>query len=610
MNENKIKKLTDAVVNRIAAGEVVEKPASVIKELVENSLDAGARSVLVEFEDGGRTRMRVLDDGGGMSAADARLSLERHATSKIDTERDLETIRSFGFRGEALPSIQSISRFDLRSRRGATREEPGDEVGLWIHSEGGSSLTEQQVAMPPGTDIELRELFFNVPARRKFLKADRTEASHIVDTVKSLALAHPPVRFSLRSGTRTVFDLAPDDDLLGRARAVFGAEIARGLFPLEHVGGVRLQGLLGRPDLTRRSPGNIYLFVNRRYVRDRMLQRAVMDGYGALVDKGSWPTVLLFVDVDPGEVDVNVHPTKAEVRFTRGGSVFHELRSAVAGLLASSPWLDGAVAGEGRYPVGDDPGARGGGTWEQPRTGYARWFNAASEAFAGEPGAFPGLPGVEASQEGLRFGAEGAPAEGDGYFSSLRYVGQVGATFLVCETSQDLVILDQHAAHERVTFERLRKRYGERQGAEGTTQRLLVPLRLELPEELAPIAEQHAEALETLGFHLRPFGGRSFVVEEVPDMLGAAPLEPLILDLLDELRATESVGAFSERVDHVLSRVACHASVRAGDSISPHEARALLVAMDQIDFSANCPHGRPVVISHSFNEVAKWFDRT
>ena len=289
--------------------------------------------------------------------------------------------------------------------------------------------------------------------------------------------------------------------------------------------------------------------------------------------------------------------------------MFHELRSAIAGLLASSPWLEGAAAG-GAYPVGDDPAARGNATWERPRAGYARWFGAASEAFSAEPGAMSGLAGLAGSQEGLCFGGQGAPAEGDGYFSSLRYIGQVGATFLICETHQDLVILDQHAAHERVTFERLRRRYLTRQGAEGTTQRLLVPLRLELPEELAPIAEQHAEALESLGFHLRPFGGCSFVLEEIPDVLGKAPLEPLILDLLDELRATESVGVFSERVDHVLSRVACHASVRAGDSLSPHEARALLAAMDQIDFSANCPHGRPVVISHSFNEVAKWFDRT
>ena len=594
----RIHRLPDAVVNRIAAGEVIERPASVVKELVENALDAGASSVVVEADDGGRTRLRILDDGVGMTPDDARLALERHATSKIESEQDLETIATFGFRGEALPSIRSVSRFCLRTRpRGA-------EVGLELASEGGVGGTERQVAMPPGTDVEVGELFFNVPARRKFLKSDRTESAAVIETVRALALAHPAVRFTLRSNGRAVLDLAPDRDVVARARAVFGPEGVDGLFPLDYEGRVRLVGLLGRPDLTRRTPSGVTLFVNRRWVRDRTLQRALVDGYGTLLERGTWPVAVLFVDVPPQLVDVNVHPAKAEVRFHESAHVFGEVRSAVTACLADAPWLGGATPPPLAYPTDDT--APTGGPRGQALTGYGAGFRLrpGSSGAAGSA-AWQGALGLAGAVRSS--GEDGGGAASTGFFGSLRYVGQVGGLFLVCEAEGALVVVDQHAAHERVTFQRLRGAFERRDVA---TQRLLFPARVELPADLAPVLEEHAADLVDLGLHVRPFGEQSFVVEEVPSLLAHADVSRLVQDLADELRATAHARVFADHVDAVLSRLACHASKRAGDTLPREAAEALLRSLDEVDFKANCPHGRPVVVTRSFDEVAGWFERT
>jgi len=590
-----IHRLPDTVVNRIAAGEVVEKPASVVKELVENSLDAGARSVSVEVERGGLDLIRVVDDGCGMAPEDARLCLERHATSKIASDLDLAHVATFGFRGEALPSILSVSRFSLRTR---PREA---EVGLELSSQGGAEVQERPVAMPPGTEITVRELFFNVPARLKFVKSDRTEASHVIDTVRALALAHPERHFTLRSGGRLVLDLAPARDLNDRIADALGGDAAAALFPVEHHGGVRIRGAVGAPSLTRQSPSGLYWHVNGRWVRDRGIQRAVLNAYGPLLPQGAWPVAVLFLDLDPTQVDVNVHPAKAEVRFAASGTVFREVLAAVSGVLAGAPWVrvDAPSAG---YPQGED-GATDSSLGQPPPRPYRR----SSQAGALTPrhtqlGFHPGLIAPGGSAPVL----EPAPGE-TGYFSSLHYVGQVGGLFLVCETARELVLVDQHAAHERVTFEALRRGFA---GGGVPTQRLLLPERLEMPADLVPILEERVEDLARLGLHVRPFGGSSVVVEEVPAPLAGASCRALLIDLLDEVRATESLGAFTLRVDALLSRAACHASVRGGDRLTPEAARALLASLDGVDFKANCPHGRPVVVGFSLDEVAGWFQRT
>jgi DNA mismatch repair protein MutL len=588
-----IHRLPDTVVNRIAAGEVVEKPASVVKELVENSLDAGARAISVEVERGGLDLLRVVDDGCGMTPEDARLSLERHATSKITDDRDLAHLSTFGFRGEALPSILSVSRFALRTRaRGA-------EVGLELASEGGGELRERPVAMPPGTEITVRDLFYNVPARLKFVKSDRTEASHVIDAVRALALAHPDRHFTLRSGGRLVLDLAPARDLNDRIADALGGEAAAWLFPVEHDGALRIRGAVGAPSLTRQSPSGLYWHVNGRWVRDRGIQRAVLNAYGPLLPHGAWPVAVLFLDLDPTQVDVNVHPAKAEVRFAASGAVFREVLGAVSGVLAGAPWVR-ADAPSAAYPVGGTPGEAA--LHQPPAAGYR---------LAPQPGG----TSLRHTQLGLHSldappgpDAQPEPAPGaQGYFSGLHYVGQVGGLFLVCETARELVLVDQHAAHERVTFEALRRGFAL---GEVPTQRLLLPERLELPADLMPILEERAADLASLGLHVRPFGGTSVVVEEVPAPLTGASCRALLIDLLDELRATESLGAFGLRVDALLSRAACHASVRGGDRLAPEAARALLASLDGVDFKANCPHGRPVVVGFSLDEVAGWFERT
>jgi DNA mismatch repair protein MutL len=597
-----IRTLPDQVVNRIAAGEVIERPASVVKELVENSLDAGATRVTVEMvygktEDASARakkrieRIRIVDDGHGMSPADARLALTRHATSKIASEHDLQSILTFGFRGEALPSILSVSRFTLRTR-------PAEADAGWeITSEGGVELTERAVAMPVGTEIEIRDLFFNVPARRKFLKSAQTEASSLIETLRSLALANWHVRFKLVSGQRTVFDLAPDTSLMGRVAAILGRESAEQMTALEHDGHVRLSGALGHPSLARRSPSNLYLFVNGRAVRDRLLRGALMKGYGALLHGSGYPLVVLFVEVDPERVDVNVHPAKAEVRFEDGGAVFHDIHSAVEAVLARAPWLD-EPGRDTTYPEADEAAA------------YAAAREPRGAPYSGRPAYGRGYtppPPAEDAQMSFEPAPATSPEAGGGFFSRLHYVGQVGRLFLVCETDQDLVLIDQHAAHERVTFQRLRQDY---RGRGVATQRMLLPRRLEIDDARAPLLEERQDELASIGFGLRPFGDASFVLDELPAILKDANVDALVSDLLDELAATESLGAFERQVDAVLSRVACHGSIRAGARVHPEEARALLRDLDTVDFKANCPHGRPVVISYSLSEVAQWFERT
>lgn len=624
----RIRVLADALASQIAAGEVVERPASVIKELVENSLDAGASRVDVLIEGGGAERMVITDDGEGMSAEDAAMCFSRHATSKLRAIEDLRRIGTFGFRGEAMAAISSVAKVRLVTRRAE------DEVAAEVRVEGGRITHVGQVGAPVGTQIEVKELFFNVPARRKFLKTPRTEAGHIDAALRTTALGQPGIALSLTSEGKRVLDVgaAPEDAPLEhprrieRAVACLGEETRDFLYPLDaETDLLRLSGYVVAPLLTRRDLSGVNLSVNGRPVSDRGLLQAVRVAYRTLLEVGRQPLCALDIEIDPALVDINVHPRKAEVRFEEPRRVTGHLIRLLSDFLATTPWVTKAPAktwvlraGEGTFK--DDDGG------DLAAVHRAR-VREALESYAerrGEPPSIPtGAYWTRAQPTGMSrpivdprpvwggTARAGAPSTQAGLglagaFSELRPVGQVGLTYLVLEGPDGMVVIDQHAAHERVTFEKLRKA-----AREGNTpsQPLLFPLQMSLgPLEEAAL-EEKAEALRVYGLDVEPFGDGAAMIRAVPHGLDAGKAEEIVRDALRELSEDGRPDALEDLVDRVCSRLACHGSVRAGQTMAPEEIRALLKQLDAIDFGAHCPHGRPVVRALPFEEMERWFDR-
>lgn len=573
----RIRVLDDAVVNRIAAGEVVERPASVLKELLENALDAGARSIDVLLEGGGKRRIRVADDGEGMDRDDCLLAVERHATSKIGREHPLVGIETFGFRGEALPSIAAVSRFLLRS---AVRDGEGTEVEI----RGGRIAGVREVAAPRGTTVEVAALFFNVPARRKFLRTDPTELQRAARVASHVALSLPALALRLVHDGRVLLDLPPSRDLGERVARVLGESEAARLVRVERSGsGLALHGFVGRPvDAgTRREPFRI--FVNGRPVQDRVLSHAIAEAYGNATPKGRFPTVFVFLQIDPSRVDVNVHPQKAEVRFARPSEVHDFVRDAVASAFASA----GAV----------------------PTLGDLR------------PNAVPPAPAP--ASPSLAFGAVREPAAADLWraapptaearaeredtVGSARALAQYLDSYIVAADAEGLVLVDQHVAHERVLFERyLRDAEADRV----TTQRLLFPVVVELSPDDVVLAETEAEEMRRLGFELHAFGQDAVRIEGIPSI--AAGLDPVALlrELLGEASRTRSARAGAESLRHrLVTTAACHAAIKIHHPLRLEGMQALL---DDLFLTANpttCPHGRPIFFRLDRETIERAFRR-
>ncbi|MEM7674428.1 MAG: DNA mismatch repair endonuclease MutL [Myxococcota bacterium] len=675
MVESRIRVLDEATANQIAAGEVVERPASVVKELLENALDAGAQRIRLEIEEGGTRRIRIVDDGHGMPPEDARLCLQRHATSKLRTAADLTRVRTMGFRGEAIPSIASVSRFTLTTRS------PGYEEGVELYVEGGHLKKETAVGAALGTVIDVEDLFFNVPARKKFLKRPSTELGHISDMVNRLALAHPAIAFRLKHGAKTLIDVPPaaPEDPLGRIARVLGRKVADALHPIEPGPDrpVKVTGYAADPALNERTTRGQYVFVNGRFIRDRTVQHAIQDGYRTLMEKGRHPVVILMLEVDPSSFDVNVHPQKTEVRFAETQGIHRAVTGALRRTLLAQPWLqsgqyavavarsahsaafvrDGndkglsAFVGLPDIPSPSDAPRTPARSHEDPSTfpkTAPRGPRAHAEAWrarvdAASSGRAPSRDASHASpvpsdefHENRRAGSAEAhkdapsresrklppeahalpPAEPSdlltgirpaGRFSQLEPVGQVLGTYLVCQGPEEMVLIDQHAAHERIAFQQMR---AQRDRSNVMSQPLLMPIPLELSELRAQTANTFADRLNELGFEIAPFGGRTWLVKATPVALTGAHIEQLVLDMLDELATVEQTTPFDEYVDALLSCAACHSVVRAGDRLEREEVRALLRQMDNIDFGAHCPHGRPVFVSWSGGDLAKLFHRT
>jgi DNA mismatch repair protein MutL len=597
-----VRQLPPNLINRIAAGEVVERPASVVKELIENAIDAGARRIDVAAAGGGLSLIRVADDGAGMDADDLVLAVERHATSKLDCD-DLSHILTLGFRGEALPSIGAVARLAIQSRA------RGSDAAYEIAVDGGRKSDLRPAALSAGTRVEVRDLFYATPARLKFMKSERAEAAAIADIVKRLALAQPEIAFSLATGERTTLKLeacAPGllDHALARLGRILGEDFVKDALPVRAArGAIAVEGFAGLPTLHRPNGLQLLLVVNGRPVRDKLLAGTVRAAYGDLVPHGRYPRLALFLSIPPGEVDVNVHPAKTELRFRDPNGVRSLLIGALREALGRAGHRATASLSQrlARMVQGDRP---------MPGPAYALRHNPAR----GGPRPFGFAENAQAPLEDIaqpsgdtRGNAEGEPLGTDYPLGAAR--AQLQDTFIIAATEDALVIVDQHAAHERLVYERL-KRSLTNGGI--SRQLLLIPDVVELDSTDADRLCAASGELERLGLVVEPFGASAVVVREVPALLGTCDIKGLLADLASELAEAEEgegSGLLTERLDQVLSRMACHGSVRAGRRLSPGEMNALLRDMERTPFSGQCNHGRPTHIELKLADIEKLFSR-
>jgi DNA mismatch repair protein MutL len=576
---SKIQVLPPDVVGRIAAGEVVERPAAIVKELMENSLDAGSTVISVEVVEGGRRLIAVTDDGEGMSPNDVPLAFQRHATSKLRSEGDLLSIGTMGFRGEALPSIAAVSKIRLLT---ASRD---DAAGTLLTIDGGTITKLEEAAAAPGTRIEVSDLFFNTPARKKFLKTAGTEYSHICQTAQQIALAWPSVHFSLTHNGQEIFNYPSVATTRDRLRQVYGSLLDQMAFVAAECPGITVHGAAITPVHARggRSPQEI--FVNRRPVKNGTIAHATYDAYGAALAKGYHPLFVLFLDVDRARVDVNVHPSKREVRFAESEGVHRAVRQAIKSAIGVLP---GDAAPPVSWPAGPSMGqqTRVSGEWnpspqifaaraDLPRTGAASAHEPAAN-YVGEP-----------DSEVISF-------------------GQVHRTFLVAQVGTELQVIDQHTAHERVLFERLVRSVSDQTVV---TQPLLIPEPIDLPPHAGVLLQDCLGDLAKIGLEVEPFGARGFLIRAVPAVLRHVDYPGLVQDLVEDLAEWRSTAPFEERMRSVLATLACHSAVRAGRAMALPEMTALIRDWVAEGLPTTCPHGRRIALRLPVEELERIFHR-
>ena len=613
-----LRRLPETTVNRIAAGEVIERPASAVKELVENSLDAGAHRIEIVLREGGRSLISVDDDGLGMGADDLSLAIERHATSKLPDD-DLMDIRHLGFRGEALPSIGAVARLRIDSRQ------QDADTGWALQVDGGRLSAPEPSSRARGTRVEVRDLFFATPARLKFLKTDRAEFGATLDMIKRLAMAHPEVGFTLKDDQRTAFQAGVEQGELLDARAarlarVMGREFVENALPVEaERDGIRLTGLAGVPTYNRGNATQQYMFVNGRPVRDKLFTGAVRGAYQDFLSGGRHAVLVLFLDVDPAFVDVNVHPAKAEVRFREPGVVRGLIVGGLRSVLAAAGHrASTTVAGQalGAFRPGTRPETprfsmpmRGSGGSYMPRQDSA----AAREAFATwqrPEGVLSGVAEAAAREfidpsGRVETQAADAPAPSPDFPLGVAR-GQVHGTYIVAQTMDGIVLVDQHAAHERLVYERMKRQLDESGVAR---QGLLLPEVVEMEETDADRIAARADELASLGLILERFGPGAIVVRDTPALLGQCDIRGLLNDLADELAEFDQATGLKDRLQDVCSTMACHGSVRAGRRLNAEEMNALLREMERTPHSGQCNHGRPTYVELHLNDIERLFGR-
>jgi DNA mismatch repair protein MutL len=658
---SRIRILAENVANKIAAGEVVERPASVVKELLENALDAGARSISIEIESGGKRMIRVIDDGCGMNHDDALLAFERHATSKLRTADDLLSIATLGFRGEALPSIASISRLILETRT------PEEEQGTRIEFAGGKLIGVKPAGVPAGTSISVADIFYSVPARRKFLKSETTELGHIASLVTHYALAHPETRFQLKTPSQLILDCAPVEKLSDRVYQLFGRQALDELIEIppsegpvlsaitepqieadEQAATLGVGGFASRPEVQRTNRNGIYIFVNRRLVRDRLLLHAIHEAYRNVTPPGVFPVVLLFLELPYQEVDVNVHPAKIEVRFRHPQFVHDFTRDALRHALSMARPIPGFPAARAATASAGVPGSSSGGAYPAgaPPAGFAaagavalppgppraeipvgfasggasadafELLAAPDRPFAQRLG-FDATPAMNFPIPALeRAGSDGAavevPLSDAGALPSveqiadLKPLGQVSSSFIVAVNAEGLWIIDQHVAHERVLFEQhLRAR---REGELGG-QRMLLPVMVELSPRQLVTFEQIGEELRANGFEAELMGARTVAIQAIPAGIEGGDAEKLLFEILDGIvRENQSIS-----IDSLQSKIAastsCHAAIKVNTPLDTTKMEWLLGELAKTEYPMSCPHGRPVVLRYSVREIERAFKR-
>jgi len=572
---NTIRILPETLAAQIAAGEVVDRPASVVRELTDNSIDAGADRIVVRIESGGKRGIRVSDNGAGMSRDDLLLCVERHATSKIRTASDLLSVRSLGFRGEALPSIAAVSRMQI------TTLPRGQLTGHRLRISGGKLLEIEETGAPPGTTVEVKDLFFNIPARRKFLRAVRTETDHIVDILSRIAMPFPKITFRLDDGLRNIIHLPASEDARERISGLMGRKTAEAMMTGQEKGvELSIMAYVVPADFARNRGDRLYVYVNGRNIRDRLATKAIMEGYGRRLMKGQYPQAVVFIDIDPLDIDVNVHPTKQEIRFRNASRVFQAIVSAVGKGLDRLPQ---PFSRQERIDLTPVSGQRGPTTavseppWEYvPRATLRE--------------AQPKPAGLSPDPSMVRTGP--------------RIIGQLGHTYILCETSRGLMMVDQHAAHERIVYERLKKSLAAERIE---IQTLLIPHELELSTKETRIMLERGEELRRFGLEFSHFGGNTFLLTAVPALLERVDWPSFASELIPELaEGTTDEGAL---FDACIMLMACHGAIRAGQRLNQDEMERLLTELGEMDLPTHCPHGRPVFREVPYHELEKMFKR-
>ena len=579
---DKIQILPEEVINKIAAGEIVERPASVVKELVENSIDAGATRITVEIKKGGRDLIRVTDNGRGMTREDALLSLERHSTSKIRTAEEIENIDTLGFRGEALPSIAAVSRMELTTRA------PEAEAGVRIRLEGNNVKTVRETGCPVGTSVSVEQLFFNTPARRKFLKTIPTEMGHIINTLSQEALTRRKTSFELTHNGKLLLKAPAGTDLLERILYLYGNDMRDSLIPFDGKNDwIEAHGFLAKPEYDRSGTHLMVTFVNKRPVKSKILNHAILAGYRPLLPRDRFPAIFLFIEIKPGLIDVNIHPQKSEVKFQETNAV-HDFVSQLIG--------DSLGKGETvpEFPSGTPAG---------------KGIREAVEKYMAGAGSHP-VKGWTAKYEQTTLGE--MPVTGEGAterenISDYVPMAQLHNTYIVAETRESIVLIDQHAAHERILYELLGKEFKKTRIA---SQRLLIPFSIELSRAGAALISEKTDVFNSAGFDVEHFGENSFTLRAIPASLNRAEPRRLFLEVVDDLLTLGKIKEQSEFMDKMITVMACRGAIKAGDKLQEDEMRGLIQNLSKTQSPYFCPHGRPTVIRLTLRELEKRFKRT